>query len=104
MPEDGAGKRLRELAGIPFGSRRGPVGRTLTYLVMSTDDSGGRIVMENDRIQVVWPECGEQPAFARDNLTAGRGHPGAARDGDPRPALGLDARSSLITCIRSADA
>ncbi len=24
--------------------------------------------MENDRIQVVWPECGEQPAFARDNL------------------------------------
>ncbi len=43
VPEE-AGKRLRELAGIPFGSRRGPVGRTLTYLVMSTDDSGGRIV------------------------------------------------------------
>ena len=66
VPEEAA-RRLRELAGIPFGSHRGPVGRTLTYLVMSTDDSGGRIVMENDRIQVVWPECGEQPAFARDN-------------------------------------
>jgi cholesterol oxidase len=66
VPEDAA-RRLRELAGIPFGSHRGPVGRTLTYLVMSTDDSGGRIAMENDRIQVVWPECGQQPAFARDN-------------------------------------
>ena len=66
VPE-GAAKRLQGLAGIPFGSHRGPVGRTLTYLVMSTDDSGGRIAMENDRIQVVWPECGQQPAFARDN-------------------------------------
>src|SRR3984885_745426 len=64
--EDGT-RRLRELAGIPFGSQRGPVGRTLTYLVMSTDDSGGGTAMEDDRIQVVWPECGEQPAFARDN-------------------------------------
>jgi cholesterol oxidase len=66
VPEEGT-RRLWELAGIPFGSYRGPVGRTLTYLVMSTDDSGGRIAMENDRIQVVWPEVGEQPAFARDN-------------------------------------
>jgi cholesterol oxidase len=66
VPED-APARLRELAGIPFGSHHGPVGRTLTYLVMSTDDAGGRIALENDRIQVVWPEVGEQPAFARDN-------------------------------------
>lgn len=66
VPE-GAQTRLRELAGIPFGPHRGPVGRTLTYLVMSTDDAGGRITMENDRIQVVWPEVGQQPAFARDN-------------------------------------
>ena len=36
---------------------------------MSTDDSGGRIVLENDRIQVVWPEVAEQPVFARDNGT-----------------------------------
>ncbi len=60
-------RRLRELAEIPLGSYRGPVDRTLTYLVMSTDDSGGRIVLENDRIQVVWPEVAGQPVFARDN-------------------------------------
>src|SRR6202167_1059638 len=62
-----ATRRLRELAGIPFGPHRRAAGRTLAYLVMSNDDSGGRIAMENDRIQVSWPECGEQPVFARDN-------------------------------------
>src|SRR3984957_4019151 len=67
VPEDAA-MRLRELAGIPFGSHHGPVGRTLTYLVMSNDDGGGRIDLENDRLQVVWPEVGQQPSFARDNL------------------------------------
>jgi len=66
VPES-AGKRLRELAGIPFGSYRGPIGRTLTYLVMSTDDAGGQIALENDRAQVIWPGVGEQPAFAADN-------------------------------------
>ena len=66
-------RRLRELAEIPLGSYHGPVDRTLTYLVMSTDDSGGRIVLENDRIHVEWPEVAEQPVFARDNqiLAAG---------------------------------
>src|ERR1700722_17381601 len=62
-------RRLRELAEIPLGSYRGPVDRTLTYLVMSTDDCGGRIVLEDDRIQVVWPEVAGQPVFARNNQT-----------------------------------
>lgn len=62
-------RRLRELAEIPLSSYHGPVDHTLTYLVMSTDDSGGRIVLENDRIHVVWPEVGAQSVFARDNQT-----------------------------------
>jgi cholesterol oxidase len=66
-------RRLRELAEIPLGSHHGPVDRTLTYLVMSTDDSGGRIVLEDDRVHVEWPEVAEQQVFARDNqlLAAG---------------------------------
>jgi cholesterol oxidase len=60
-------RRLRELAEIPLSSYHGPVDRTLTYLVMSTDDSGGRVVLENDRINVVWPGVAEQSVFARDN-------------------------------------
>jgi cholesterol oxidase len=60
-------RQLRELAEIPLGAYRGPVDHTLTYLVMSTDDSGGRVVMENDRVHVEWPDVGQQPAFAHDN-------------------------------------
>ncbi|MGH3279394.1 MAG: GMC oxidoreductase, partial [Trebonia sp.] len=60
-------RRLRELAEIPLGAYRGPVDRTLTYLVMSSDDSGGRIALDNDRLHVVWPGVADQPVFARDN-------------------------------------
>jgi cholesterol oxidase len=65
-------RRLRELAEIPLSAFHGPVDRTLTYLVMSTDDSGGQVVLENDRVNVVWPGVAEQPVFAHDNqvLTA----------------------------------
>src|SRR5487761_552155 len=62
-------RRLCELAEIPLGAHHGPVNRTLTYLVMSTDDSGGRVVLENDKINVVWPGVAEQSVFARDNQT-----------------------------------
>jgi cholesterol oxidase len=63
-------RRLRELASISLGSYRGPVDRTLTYLIMSTDDSAGRIVLNSDRIHVDWPEVAEQPVFTRDNRIA----------------------------------
>lgn len=65
-------RRLREVAEIPLGSYHGPVGRTLTYLVMSTDDSGGQVVLENDRVHVKWPGVAEQPVFARDNQVLAR--------------------------------
>jgi cholesterol oxidase len=92
-----ASKRLRELAAIPFGSHRGPVGRTLTYLVMSTDDAGGRIVADGDRVHVEWPEVGEQPAFARDNgilATATRALHGTQT---PDPLWAWTHERSLIT-------
>jgi cholesterol oxidase len=60
-------RRLHELAQIPLGAYRGPIDRTLTYLVMSTDNSGGKIVLENDRIHVDWPDVAEDPVFERDN-------------------------------------
>jgi cholesterol oxidase len=60
-------RRLRQLAGIPLGAYRGPVDRTLTYLITSTDDSGGRIVLSGDRIRVEWPGLAEAPpAVLRD--------------------------------------
>ena len=103
-------RRLRELAGIPFGSHRGPVGRTLTYLVMSTDGSGGRIAMENDRIQVVWPECGEQPVFDRDNRLLAEATRALHGRETPDPLWAWTNGQSLITvhplggCVMADDA
>jgi len=109
IPEGGT-RRLRELAGIPFGSYRGPVGRTLTYLVMSTDDGGGRIVMENDRIRVAWPEVGEQPAFARDNQILAMATQALHGTETPDPLWAWTNGHSLITvhplggCVMADDA
>jgi cholesterol oxidase len=58
---------LRELVKVPLGPYHGPIDHTLTYLVMSTDDSGGKIVLKEDRIHIEWPEVAEQPVFVRDN-------------------------------------
>jgi cholesterol oxidase len=60
-------RRLRELAQIPLGSYRGAMDRTLTYLIMSTDNSAGRIVLAGDRARVEWPGAGREPVFVRDN-------------------------------------
>ncbi|HTU75832.1 MAG TPA: GMC oxidoreductase [Trebonia sp.] len=61
-------RRLRQFAGLPLGSYRGPIDRTLTYLITGTDDSGGRILLEDDRVRVEWPEAGEaSPGLVRDD-------------------------------------
>jgi cholesterol oxidase len=109
VPED-ATTRLRELAGIPFGAHHGPVGRTLTYLIMSTDDSGGRIALDNDRVQVVWPEAGEQPAFDRDNLILAEATRALHGTETPDPLWAWTNGRSLITvhplggCVMADDA
>jgi cholesterol oxidase len=75
-------RRLRQFAGIPLGSYRGSIDRTLTYLITGTDDSGGRILLEDDRVRVEWPEAGGASAFVRD------GHISAATEalrGTPVP-------------------
>jgi cholesterol oxidase len=60
-------RRLRELAGLPLGAYRGALDRTLTYLLMSSDDSEGRLVLAKDRVTVNWPDVGDRPVFQRDN-------------------------------------
>jgi hypothetical protein len=41
--------------------------RTLTYLVMSVDDSGGQLKLEDDRLTIKWKHAGEQRTFRRDD-------------------------------------
>jgi cholesterol oxidase len=104
-------RRLRQLAGIPLGSYRGPIDRTLTYLITSTDDSGGRIVLKDDRVRVEWPEVAEAPpVFVRDGqiMTTATG----ALHGTPvpDPLWAWTSGRSLITvhplggCVMADDA
>ncbi|WP_298303581.1 GMC oxidoreductase [uncultured Erythrobacter sp.] len=46
---------------------KGPMSRTLTYLVMSVDDSGGQLKLEDDRLTIEWKHAGEQRTFRRDD-------------------------------------
>lgn len=63
----GIGRRLKQIGGTLLGARRGPTDRTLTYLVMSIDDDTGRLVLEDDRLEIRWPKIGERPIFQYDN-------------------------------------
>jgi cholesterol oxidase len=58
---------LTDPASIAEWAYKGPMARTLTYLVMSVDDSGGRLALENDRIAIHWSKAGEQRSFRRDD-------------------------------------
>ncbi|WP_284126139.1 alpha/beta fold hydrolase [Parerythrobacter aestuarii] len=46
---------------------KGPMARTQTYLVMSVDDSGGLLALEDDRLAIHWARAGEQRTFRRDD-------------------------------------
>ena len=49
------------------GAYHGAMRNTQTYLVMTHDDSAGRMYLENDRLRIDWPGVGEQPIFQRVN-------------------------------------
>ncbi|WP_428028028.1 GMC oxidoreductase [Altererythrobacter sp.] len=54
-------------ASIADWAYKGPMARTQTYLVMSVDDAGGSLALEDDRIAIHWPKVGEQRTFRRDD-------------------------------------
>jgi len=54
-------------ASIAEWAYKGPMARTQTYLVMSVDDSGGGLALEDDRIVIHWSKAGEQRTLRRDD-------------------------------------
>jgi cholesterol oxidase len=59
-------ERRRELESLLEGAREGALANTLTFLVMTHDDSGGEIVLgDGERARVVWKNVGAQPIFQR---------------------------------------
>jgi cholesterol oxidase len=49
------------------GPYHGALRNTQTYLVMTHDQSAGRMYLENDRLRIAWPGVGAQPIFRRVN-------------------------------------
>jgi cholesterol oxidase len=62
---DALEERARQRQSLLFGSYQGAVARTQTYLVMSHDDAGGRIMLEDGRLKVDWRKVADQPIFAK---------------------------------------
>src|SRR5262249_9570890 len=102
--------RVRQLAQIMLGSYRGPIDRTLTYLIMSTDDSGGQVVLDNDRIHLKWPDVAEQPVLPRDHRIAALATQALGGTAVPDPVWAWTRGRSLITvhplggCVMADDA
>ncbi len=63
----------REWVSFFRGPYHGAVKHTLLWLVMTHDDSRGRLVLKNDRIRIEWPDIGEQPFAQRVNEFLRRG-------------------------------
>jgi cholesterol oxidase len=51
--------KYRELRSVVFGPYTGAVHNSLNYLVVAHDDSGGRMVLDNDKIRISWPGVGK---------------------------------------------
>lgn len=61
----GPDKLAREVAGTLLGAYHGAVDHSEVLLVMSHDDAGGRLVLEDDRLRIRWPGLSEEATFAR---------------------------------------
>ncbi len=56
--------KFREFGSLLFGPYAGAIHNTVTYLVVSQDDSGGQLYLDRDRVRVAWPGAGAAPALA----------------------------------------
>ena len=58
-------RKEREVESLVHGPYSGAVRNTLTYLVISNDDSGGRMMLKDDRLRIVWPGVSKLPVFQK---------------------------------------
>jgi cholesterol oxidase len=59
------GRLLGAAQSLIKGVYQGPLAHLHTFFVVSHDDAGGRISLDNGRAQVHWPGVAEQPVYAR---------------------------------------
>jgi len=72
------GRLLGALASLVSGVYRGPFAGLQTFFAVSHDSAAGRLVLEEDHIQLSWPGVSEEPVYGRvhaalEALAAGAG-------------------------------
>ncbi len=60
-------EKWRSFMSLVFGPKMGAVENTQTMLVMTHDETGGKMQLVNDRLRIDWQGVGNQPIFANVN-------------------------------------
>jgi cholesterol oxidase len=60
-------EEARQLVSLVGGAHHGAMRNTQTYLVMTHEQTAGRMQLEGDRVRVRWPGIGDEPIFERVN-------------------------------------
>jgi len=59
------GRLVGALKSLIAGVYKGPFASLQTFFAVSHDSAAGRLVLEEDRVQLVWPGAAEEPVYAR---------------------------------------
>jgi cholesterol oxidase len=59
------GRLLGALQSLVNGVYKGPFAKLQTFFAVSHDSASGRFVLEDDRLQLTWPNAKEEPVYAR---------------------------------------
>ncbi|MGA7341368.1 MAG: GMC oxidoreductase, partial [Terracidiphilus sp.] len=89
--------KLRELRSIVLGPYSGAVHNTLNYLVVAHDDSGGRMVLENDKLRISWPGAGKTEIIRQASDLIHKASDALAGDFVPDPVWNRFTDQQLIT-------
>jgi len=89
--------KYRKLSSIVLGPYRGAVHNSLNYLVVSHDDSGGRMYLENDKLRVSWPGVGRGEAVRQAADVIKQASAALAGDYVPNPVWNRFTGQQLIT-------
>ena len=59
------GRLLGALQSLISGVYKGPFSRLQTFFAVSHDNASGRLVLDDDRLSLVWPGAKDEPVYAR---------------------------------------
>ena len=59
------GRLLGALQSLIAGVYKGPFSKLQTFFAVSHDTSGGRFVLEDDQLRLVWPNAKDEPVYKR---------------------------------------